>query len=141
MEDEDVERLIAELRESLRQTGFGWAAEQAEAALPPDAPARIVARVLVDAAETVTVDLAQAEIAALRQLGVEEIVFKVDPGADEGGGEADRDANGRVLGGARAAPFDEDNSLRGQQRRAALEVMPDYARVFAELRERLNGLG
>lgn len=141
MEDEEVERLIAELREALRQTGFGWAAEQAEAALPADAPARIVAHALVNAAETVTVDLAQAEIASVRQLGVEEIVFKVDPGADGGGFDADGDIDGRALDGSRATAADEGIGLRGQQRRAALEVMPDYARDFAILRERLNGLG
>lgn len=141
MEDEEVERLIAELRETLRQTGFGWAAEQAEAALPPDANARIIAHALVNAAENVTVDLAQVEIASVRQLGVEEIVFKVDPGADGGGTESDGDGDGRVLDRPRATAVAEGNWLRGQQRRATLEVMAGYAQEFAALRKRLNGFG
>lgn len=54
MEEEEVERLVAELRETLHQTGFGWAAEQAERALPTDAAGRIVAHALLDAVEAVT---------------------------------------------------------------------------------------
>lgn len=136
MEDDEVERLIAELREMLRKKGFGWAEEQALAALQPASPAHMVAHALIDAAETVTVDLAQAEIASLREIGVEDIVFEVDPDAD-----GDSDGSGRVLDESKTISVDEGNWLRGQERKAALEVMSGYAHVFAELRVRLNGVG
>jgi hypothetical protein len=136
VEDDEVERLIAELREMLRKTGFGWAEEQAQAALPPASPAHIVAQALIDAAETVTVDLAQAEIASLLELEVDEIVFKVDLDAD-----GDSDGSGRVLDESKAMSVDEGNWLRGQERKAALGVMSRYADVFAQLRVWLNGIG
>lgn len=136
MEDDEIERLIAELREMLHQAGFGWAEEQAQAALSPASPAHIVAHALIDAAETVTVDLAQAEIASLRELRVEEIVFRVDPDAD-----GDSYDGERIVDELKAIIGDGGSWLRGQERRAALEVMSGYAHVFAELRVRLNGLG
>lgn len=144
MEDEEVQRLVYELRASLRETGFGWAVEQAEASLSADAPSRIVAHVLIDAAEAVTVELAQAELATIKRLGVEEIVFMTDPGADSGPEGAD-EGNGGDYGRPiymveTGVPAADGDRLRGQQRRAALDSMPTYSATFAELRERLRGV-
>lgn len=135
MEDDEVARLIAELRETLRQTGFGWAEEQAQAALPPASPAHILAHALIDAAETVTVELAKAEIASMRELRVEEIVFKVDPDAD-----GDSDGSVRDIDESKMISVDEGNWLSGQERKAALKEILGSAHVFDELRMRLNGV-
>lgn len=133
MEDDEIERLIAELRETLHQTGFGWAEEQAQAALPPASPVHKVARALINAAETVTVELARAELASMRGLKVEEIVFKVDSDAD---GDSDRSVRG--IDESKMISVDEGNRLSGQERKAALKKILGSKRVFRELRLRLN---
>lgn len=132
MNEGEIERLIAELRAMLRETGFGWAAEQSEAAMWPATSNRAVAHALIDAAEAVTVDLAQAELAAIRLLKVDEIVFKPDP---------DSDGDGRSLKDDTASiGRDDSDRLSGEHRRATLDAMPEYAPMFAELRKHLDGL-
>src|SRR5690606_18090818 len=106
MEEEEIERLIAELRAMLRETGFGWVAEQAEAALRPATSHRAVALALLDAAGARTVDLAQAELAAIRQLEVEEVISKPDR---EGNSDGDDNDGGRDLEAAGASKYFDDS--------------------------------
>ena len=144
MEDEEVQRLVDERRASLRETGFGWAAEQAEALLSADAPSRIVAHALIDAAEAVTVELAQAELATIRRLGVEEIVFKIDPGADSGPEGTDEENGGDygrpIYMAETGVPAADGDRLRGQQRRAAGDSMRADCAAVGKLRDRLRGV-
>lgn len=134
MDEEEIIRLISELRSMLQDMGFGWAAEQAEANLPRAAAIREVARALIDAAEAVTVDLAQAELYSMRLLKVDEIVFMPDS-------DADADVEGRDLVVIKEnIGLDEIDRVRGPQRRATLDLMPGYEPAFKALRERLDGL-
>ncbi|HUD92204.1 hypothetical protein [Sphingobium sp.] len=132
MDEEEVEGLIAELRAMLRGMGFDWAAEQAEAGIHPATASRAVARALIDAAEAVTVDLAQAELATMQLLKVDEIVFM--PGPDADGDARDLVETKESIG------LDQNDRVRGQQRRAALDIVSGYAPTFAALRGRLDGL-
>ena len=86
-----------------------------------------------DLVESVTVDLAATEIAALNGLGVEDLEFKPD---DEGGELVDADAESRVTGDDRNDLY----RLRGQQRRTQLEQLTRYAPALRELRSRIGGL-
>lgn len=132
MDDEEIDRLIFDLRAMLLENGFQWALEQSDAAAFPDRGRRQTAHDLIDLAETVTVDLAASEIAALNGLGVEDLEFKLD----EGGDLVDVDAAFR--------PTDDDSDaryrVRGEQRRTQLEQLTRYAPAFRELRSRVDGL-
>lgn len=140
MNEEEIERLIVELRAMLRETGFAWAGEDAEAALSYDASSYWIARALIDAAEAVTTELAGIEATATRLIGVEEMIFKSDPDADgDGGYEAGDDERG-LAPGSIPELSDGDDRLRGPQRRAAILAMAEYTSAFAELRGRLDGL-
>ena len=81
MDEEDILKLIAELRAQLSQNGFEWALEQAEASVPPEASSIRLAYALVTAAEAATVGLADVESAAVEGLSVEDIQFKADEGS------------------------------------------------------------
>ena len=133
MDNEEIERLIFELRALLLEGGFQWALEQSDAAAFPDRGRRQMAHDLIDLAETVTVDLAASEIAALDGLGVEDLEFKPD---DEGGDLVDVDAAFRATDDDRDARY----RVRGQQRRTQLEQLTRYAPAFRELRSRVDGL-
>ncbi len=131
MDDEDLERMVADLRAMLVENGFGWAAEQAEQGLPPEASMRSVALALIQATESVTVDLAQAELAALEGLGVEDIDFKPPP---EEATEADAPRARTIIPEAGA------DRLRGPSRRKVLEDLANRRAIFDELRENLDGV-
>lgn len=140
MDEEEVEQLIGELRAMLRETGFGWAGEQAEAALQPDTSRYWIARALIEAAEAVTVDLARIEVTAIRILGVKEIVFKRDLGADGDdrgeGGDGDRSSTQTIA----SEDFGDGDWFRGPQRLGLLEEMQNFASAFADLKGRLDGI-
>jgi hypothetical protein len=138
--EEEIDRLIVELRALLRETGFAWAGEQAEAALSSDSSSYWIARALIDAAEAVTAELAGIEAAATRVLGVDEIIFKRDPDVDGDGGDEAGDGDRGVAPGSIAEVPDGGDRLRGPQRRAAIQTMAGYSSAFAELRGRLDGL-
>jgi len=132
MDDEELERLIFDLRAMLLESGFQWAMEQSDAAAFPDRGRRQTAHDLIDLAETVTVDLAASEIAALDGFGVD-LEFKPD---DEGGDLVDLDAAFRATDDDRDVRY----RVRGQQRRTQLEQLTRYAPAFRELRSKVDGL-
>lgn len=134
MSDEEVERLIAELREMLFRKGFGWAAIEAEESLYPTVAPRTRALALIAAAEIVTVDLAAVEMAADDSLGGEGVRFKPD---EAGQDNDDDDATG--LRDLRGVDF-EPEPLLGSQRRAVLSDLSARRQVFTALRSRLDGL-
>lgn len=121
MDEEEIERLIADLRELLEKHGFAWLIEEATAGGLEERSRSQVAHALIDAAEGVTVDLAQAELAALKGLRVEEIIFKPDEAEFTAALEGDR------------------YRVRGEERRAALERQSVLAETFAQLRGQLDG--
>ncbi len=133
MEDQEIDGLIAVLRAMMARNGFGWAADEAEAGLYATAGRRARARALIDAAEGVTVDLAEVEIRMLDRLGAEEVLFKPDP--DAGDGER---PSGPLEEDGDFALGDRDR-LRGQRRRAALAQLASQRAMFEELRGRLDG--
>lgn len=133
MNDEEIERLIIELREMLFRKGFGWAAVEAEESLYPTVTLRTRALALINAAEIVTVDLATVEMAADDTLGGEGVRFK----PDEVGRDNDEDAF--ALRDRGAVDFDAE-PLSGPQRRAVLADLSARREVFIVLRTRLDGL-
>jgi hypothetical protein len=133
MDDEEIQRLIINLREMLFRKGFGWAAVEAEESLYPTVTPRTRALALISAAEIVTVELAAVEIAADDVLGGEGVRFK----PDEAGRDNDEDAF--ALRDRRAVDFEAD-PLLGPQRRAVLADLSARRQVFTVLRSRLDGL-
>lgn len=133
MDDEEIEQLIADLRELLFRKGFGWAAVEAEDSLNPMVVPRARALALITAAEIVTVDLAEVELAAVDIFGGEDIRFKPDVAEPADGEEAltARDRKALDVGSP---------SLSGPQRREVLAGLAAYRKVFAALRSRLDGL-
>lgn len=123
--------MVADLRALLIENGFGWAAEQAEQGLPPEVSMMTVALALIQATESVTVDLAEAEIVALDGLGVEDIDFKPPP---EEAAETDGPRARAIISEAGA------DRLRGPFRRKVLEDLANRRAIFDELRESLNGV-
>lgn len=77
MDEEEIEILIDKFRNLLNSHGFGWACEQAEAAHRPLQDRRALALSLLNAAETVTVHLAEMEISMLDTFGGE-VNFEAD---------------------------------------------------------------
>jgi hypothetical protein len=132
MSDEEIERLIIELREMLFRNGFGWAAVEAEESLYPTVAPRTRALALIAAAEIVTVNLAAVEMAADDILGGEGVRFK----PDEAGRDNDEDAS--ALRDLRDVDF-EPEPLLGSQRRAILTDLSARRHVFTVLRSRLDG--
>lgn len=132
MDDEDIRQLIAKLRTMLLANGFGWLVDEVEAELYPTVAPRTRALALIDAAEGVTVDLADAELRTLEILEVESIEFKPDeedqPDRDVPAGQASR-------GDASA----DDELLHGAERRAKLERLAEQRFAFRALRRRLDG--
>lgn len=133
MDDEQIEQLIRELRAMLLEAGFGWAVDQAQAGLFPFADRYWTARSLIDAAEAVTIELADAEIRTLDILGVEDVHFKPD---------VDEDDVGDVPLGVRATSesmYRSTERISGPQRRARLDELAAQRTVFTELRRQLDG--
>lgn len=132
MEDAEIEELIAELRSLLNTNGFGWAREEAESSVNPAWHPRWLARALLVAAESVTIDLADAELAMTQILGTE-VDFKLDDGAAPDGDEF-------VAHGSADFPHRSPvDRLRGPQRRQTLENLTALRASFEELKERLDG--
>ena len=133
MDDEEIQRLIIDLREMLFRKGFGWAAVEAEDSLYPTVTPRTRALALISAAEIVTVDLAAVEMAADAILGGEGIRFKPDVAG------RDNDEDAFALSERRAVDF-EAEPLLGPKRRAVLADLSARRQVFTVLRSRLDGL-
>ena len=133
MDDEEIEQLIAKLREMLFRKGFGWAAIEAEDSLNPRVAPRMRALALVTAAEIVTVDLADAELALDKIFGDGSIRFEPDDTEWADGEEAlsPRDRKDLDVGSL---------PLSGRQRREALAELAALRQVFTSLRSRLDGL-
>jgi hypothetical protein len=134
MSDDEIDELIERLRAMLIRAGFGSTVEEAEHGLYPTAGRRARALALIDAAEGVTVDLADIELRVLDRLGAEEVVFRRD-------NEDQVDDPSRVSGtgdAADTAAYGEDR-LRGPQRRGFLTQIAARRGVFRELRRRLDG--
>lgn len=133
MNDEEIEQLIADLRELLFRKGFGWAAVEAEDSLNPMVAPRTRALALITAAEIVTVDLADVELAADDILGGEGIRFKPD--------DTERADDEEVLTPRDRKALDFGSlPLSGPQRREALKDLAAHRHVFTALRSRLDGL-
>lgn len=131
MDDEEIEGLIAALQAMLDDNGFSWARQQAEAALDPGWHRRWFARALLDAAENVTVDLAQVELAVLSGLGTDDVNFKPDDGADPDGDT--------FLPEERSEFAERIDMLRGPERRETLQRLARMRDEFRMLRAQLNG--
>lgn len=131
MDDEEIEGLIAALRGMLDENGFSWARQQAEAALDPGWHRRWLARALLDAAENVTVDLAQVELAVLSGLGTDDVGLKPDDGADP---------DGDTFVPEERSEFTERIDIRrGPERRETLHRLAGMRDEFEMLRAQLNG--
>lgn len=133
MEEGEVEELISQLREMMDANGFAWAREEAEVAVEPHWQRRWLARALLDAAQSVTVDLAEAELSMFKTFDAE-VQFERDDGAVPDGEIVAAD-----LEDARQAT-DQLERLSGQQRRQTVEKLADLRGYFDELRERLDGI-
>lgn len=139
MDKDEIERLIADLRAMMIETGFRWALEQAEFSLEPAADLVARAIALIDAAEGVTVDLAEAELRTLDGLRVEDIQLKPD---DDDGLEGEFNGDEvAVTQVARRASFADADGPRGLQRRAVLQNLVARRAMFENLRRSLGGDG
>jgi hypothetical protein len=87
MGNEEIQRLITELRIMLVENGFGWIADEAEADLMPIVALKTRALALIDAVEGATTHLAEVELSALAALDVEDIDFEPDEEVFPDGGE------------------------------------------------------
>ncbi|QIR84908.1 hypothetical protein [Paracoccus sp. AK26] len=132
MEDDEIENLIVGLRTLLDDNGFGWAREQAEAALDPGWQRRWLARALLDAAESVTVDLAQAELAMLETLGTDEVDFEPDGSVDVDGAI--------VVAAERGSASEMIDQPRGALRRKTIQELASKRYAFQMLREQLGSI-
>lgn len=133
MDDEEIEQLIADLRELLFRKGFGWAAIEAEDSLNSMVAPRTRALTLITAAESVTVDLADVELAADDVFGGGGIRFEPDDTERLDGEEplSLRDREALDVG-----PLPPS----GPQRREVMVELAAYREVFASLRGHLDGL-
>jgi hypothetical protein len=134
MSDEEIDDLIAKLQAMLNRNGFGYAAEEAEDGLYATVGRRARALALIDAAEGVTVDLADMELRVLDRLEAEELVFA--PDLDDEFGESVRAQGAGDVGDLESGGADR---LRGPQRRAFVTELAASRGVFRDLRRRLDG--
>lgn len=131
MDDEEIEQLIAELRELLFRKGFGWAAIEAEDSLNPMAAPRTRALALINAAKIVTVDLADVELAVNDTFGGENIHFEPD--------ETERPDDEEALSLRDRKALDVGSpSPSGAERRELLSQLAAYRRAFTLLRIHLE---
>ncbi|MBX9717574.1 MAG: hypothetical protein K2X36_01870 [Microbacteriaceae bacterium] len=133
MEDGEVEELISQLREMMNAHGFAWARGEAEAAVEPHWQRIWLARALLDAAQSVTVDLAQAELSMLETFDAE-VEFELDDNS-----ALDGDVLAADVVGAQQAT-DQPERLGGPQRRRTIEELARLHGYFDELRGRLDGV-
>ena len=132
MENEEILQLITELRRKLVDNGFGWVVDEAEAELYATVELRTRALALIDAAESVTVNIADVELRTLDVLDVENVDFQrdeVDP--TEGDVGMEQPFAVEIISGT--------DGLRGAQRREALELLAEQRLAFTSLRRRLDG--
>lgn len=133
MDDEEIEQLIVDLRQLLFRKGFAWAAIEAEESLNSMVAPRTRALALIAAAESVTVDLADTELAANDVFASGGIRFEPDdterPDGEDPLGPREREA----LDVGPLTPSDP-------QRREALVELAAQREVFAALRSHLDGL-
>lgn len=134
MNDDEMDELIAILRAMLIRNGFGYVAEEAEEGLYPTAGRRARALALIEAAEGVTVDLADIELRGLDRLESEEIVFQRDDEDQAGDYTRAQDARGGPEAGVSGS-----DRLRGPQRYAHVADLASRRAVFRQLRKRLDG--
>lgn len=133
MDDEEIEQLIAHLRELLFRKGFGWAAVEAEDSLNSMVALRTRALALITAAEIVTVDLAGVELAVDNCLGGAEIRFEPD--------DTDRPDDEVALSPRDRKAFDaESYSPSGPERREMLSELAAHRQIFSLLRRHLDGV-
>lgn len=133
MDDEEIEQLIVDLRQLLFRKGFAWAAIETEDSLNSMVAPRTRALALIAAAESVTVDLADTELAVNDVFGSGGIRFEPDdterPDGEEPLGLREREA-------LDVGPLPPS----GPQRREALVELAAQREVFAALRSHLDGL-
>jgi hypothetical protein len=116
MDDEETVRFVADLKTLLSDNGFEWAIQEAEAGVAEQQRGqRSHAVALLNAAESLTIDLAQAEAAIYDTLNVERVVFLQD---------TDRE-------------FSSEDRAQFQ-RRYYLSRQTELANVFDELRAEIN---
>ncbi len=132
MGNEEIQRLITELRIMLVENGFGWIADEAEADLMPIVALKTRALALIDAVEGATTHLAEVELSALAALDVEDIDFEPDEEVFPDGGELLGDTTESV-------EFFGADRLRGVRRRTQLELLAEKRATFTMLRRRLDG--
>lgn len=132
MDDKEIEQLIVDLQQLLFRMGFAWAAIEAEDSLYSIVAPRTRALALIAAAESVTVDLADTELAANVLFGSEEISFEADdteqPDGEESLGLREREA-------LDVGPLPPS----GLQRREMLLELAAHRDVFSVTRSYLNG--
>ena len=133
MDDEEIEQLIADLRELLFRKGFGWAAVEAEDSLNSMVASRARALALITAAEIVTVDLADVELAVDATFRGGEIHFEPD--------DTDRPDDEEALSLRDRKAFDvESYPPSGPERREVLSELAAHRQVFNLLRSHLDGV-
>jgi hypothetical protein len=131
MGETEIERLIADLREMLARQGFGWAVDEAEEELYIGVASRTRALALIEAAEGVTVDLADIEVRLINEFVSENIKFnsdQADPETDAGTDQA------RVR-----QSLSEKDELQGPTRTTVLLDLASHRETFLSLRRRLDG--
>lgn len=85
----------------------------------------------IDAAETVTVDLAEVELSILDAFDIDDLDFKTDEGADSG--------DDGIATFESATVSRQADRLRGAQRREVLTKQSRGRDAFQKLRDQLNG--
>ena len=133
MDDEEIERLIAELRELLFRKGFGWAAVEAEDSLNSTATPRTRALALITAAEIVTVDLAEVELVVDDAFDNGDFRFEPDDTDQSDDEEVPNQRYHKDLEvGSPSAP--------GPERRELLLKLAAHRQVFTSIRSLLDGV-
>ncbi|HHV67769.1 hypothetical protein [Brucella intermedia] len=118
MNEAEIEALISDLQRVLSQSEFSWVADAALQNRSPTDSRALVALALLQAIESVTVDLAEVEAAVLERLDVEGVDFQpsyedaADVGTDGRTGEAFVEETSRMRGPLRSATIRELASLR-----------------------------
>lgn len=132
MNEAEIEVLIYDLQRVLSQSEFSWAAEAAVQNRSPTDSRASVALALLQAIESVTVDLADVEAAMLERLDVESVDFQ--PSYEDA---ADVGTEGR----SGEAFVEETSRMRGPLRSATIRELASLRSVFTEFRGRLYDNG
>ena len=123
MNSEEIEQIIIELRKMLNDNGFDWIVADVDAAEWTEADSLHQALALIKGVESVMVGLAKVENAAIKQLKVEEIIFKPDTDLDDGSTLASSSVE----------------RIHGQQRRDIIVQLIDSGDLLRELRDQISG--